>query len=77
VSKVSATEARAADATLSFVGHQIEIASPPFFRSLDDAVGDGGDPRVEPSHRISHSCQCMPSRLISTMAVNGPQLFAA
>ena len=76
VREISTAEARAADAALLLLGHQIEITAPRRPRSLDDAVGDGGDGGVN-AMAAPYSCQLMPSRSVSAIAADGPHVPAA
>ena len=74
--EIAAAEARAVDPPLLLLGHQVEIAAARRLRALDDPVGDGGDGRVE-AHARLYSCQLMPSRSVSAIAADGPQVPAA
>ena len=38
--------------------------------------GPGGNPGIESSHGAAHSCQCTPSRSVSAIDADGPQLPA-
>ena len=76
VGEIAAAETRAVDAPLLLLGHQLEIAAAGRHRAFDNPVGDGGDGAIE-SHAAPYSCQLMPSRSVSAMAAEGPQVPAA
>ena len=73
--EIAARQARPVDPPLLLLGHQIEVAAAGRLRPLDDPVGDRGDGRVEAIGAI-YSCQLMPSRSVSAIAADGPQVPA-
>src|SRR4029079_17316579 len=76
VREIAATEARSVDPPLLLLGHQLEVATARRLGAFDDPVGDRGDSGVE-GHGASYSCQLMPSRSVSAIAADGPQVPAA